>query len=495
MTDELEVRLEKLAKLRERGIDPYPHYWSPDQTIPDVVSKKTLDAKVKIAGRITAIREHGRSTFADLAQEGSRIQLFFDAGKLDDSYGLLHLLDIGDILGVEGTTFNTRRQEYSVNVGRFTLLSKSLRPFMGDKRRGVTDPEITYADRTRYFLTNPKAVDVFRKRAAIVREMRSYLDSRGFLEVDVPLLQPVYGGASATPFATHVSALDRTNYLSISPELYLKRLIAGGFGAVYALTRNFRNEGIDSTHNPEFTMMECYRVYDDYNGMMSLTESMIAHIVMEINGSPVVTYRGNTINFTPPWTRMGMLDAVELETGTDIGILPRASLMDWLRGRGFDIKGYEQMSKGEIIIELFERIVAPGLAGPVFITDHPIESTNLCKEHRAPRRGLADLTLIERFEPYAAGMEIGNAYSELNDPERQRELYLQHLEKEKARLQKEGLDTSHLQVDEPFLRALEYGMPPTGGLGIGVDRLVMLLTNSASIKDVILFPMTKAELR
>lgn len=495
MTDELEVRLKKLGRLKQLGIEPYPHDYKPDNRVPDLLESKALDAPVKIAGRITAMRMHGRSAFVDLSDRGSKIQLFFDSGQLGNSYQILDLLDIGDIIGVEGITFNTKRGEYSVRASNFKLLSKAIRP-LANSWHGLKDPEIRYADRTLDLIMNPDVAYVFRKRAAITREMRAYLDGMGFLEVDVPLLQPVYGGASATPFSTKVNALDRTHYLSISPELYLKRLIAGGFDAVYALTKNFRNEGIDSTHNPEFTMMECYRALDDYNGMMSMTENMIAHIAMQVNGTPIVEYQGNSINFSPPWKRLPMLDAVEIATGADLARMTEGGLKDWLSSRiGIRIEGYEGMTKGQIIIEMFERLVAPRLASPVFITDHPSESTNLCKPHRNPQAGLADLTLIERFEPYVAGMEIGNAYTELNDPILQRKLYLEHLERERGRLQRAGLDNSHLKADEPFLKALEYGMPPTGGLGIGVDRLVMLLTNSASIKDVILFPMTKAELK
>ena len=495
MTDELEVRLRKLEMLRQLGIEPFPHDYKPDHRVHELIESKALDVPVKIAGRITAMRMHGKSAFVDLFDRGSRIQLFFDSGQLGKSYQLLDLLDIGDIVGVEGTTFNTQRGEYSVRASNLQLLSKAIRP-LASIWHGLKDPETRYADRTLDLLMNPDVADVFRKRAAITREMRAYLDGTGFLEVDVPLLQPVYGGASATPFSTKVNALNRTYYLSISPELYLKRLIAGGFDAVYALTKNFRNEGLDSTHNPEFTMMECYRALDDYNGMMSLTENMIANIAIQVNGSPVVTYQSYAINFTPPWKRLPMLDAVEIATGYDFGNMSEGALKDWLSSRdGIRIEGYEGMTKGQIIIEMFERLVAPELVGPVFITDHPLESTSLCKQHRKPKEGLVNLTLIERFEPYVAGMEIGNAYTELNDPILQRRLYSEHLEREKVRLQKAGADTSHLQVDEPFLRALEYGMPPTGGLGIGVDRLVMLLTDKPSIKDVILFPMTKAELK
>jgi len=478
----LEARIKKLEQIREKGIDPYPHYYSPENRVPDLLVNREEDIDINIAGRIMGSRKMGRSTFLDLVDQQSRIQLYLNSSNLGDQYGLLDLLDVGDFVGVTGKTFNTKTGEYSVNVSDLQLLAKSLRP-LPDKWHGLKNPELRYALRTLDFIANPDVMDVFVKRSKIVSSMRAYLDGHGYLEVDTPLVQPIYGGASAKPFITHVNALDRDYFLSISPELYLKKLIAGGFDAVYTISKNFRNEGIDRSHNPEFTMMECYKAYEDYNGMMGLTEEMIAEIALTVNNTTTVNYQNHSIDFEVPWQRLSMTDGVEKYTGIRVDSLTEGELKDTLKsGNYLENEDFENMSKGEIIEVLFDEYASSDLIQPVFVTDHPIESTPLCKPHR-DKEGL-----IERFEPYVAGMEIGNAYTELNDPVLQRKLF----EDEIRRL---GPDNPYLQLDENFLVSMEYGMPPTGGLGIGIDRVTMLLTGQTSIKDVILFPMTKAEVK
>jgi len=480
-SDPLEARLHKLERLRQMGIDPYPHTYEPTHRIPKLVDTHEEGLSVKVAGRIVAARNMGRATFLDIVDQQAQIQLLLRSSDLGEKYELLDLLDIGDFVGVEGTTLSTRTGQYSVEVQDLQILSKSLRP-LPDKWHGLRDPEIRYSQRNLDLLTNPGVADVFVKRAKAIGEMRAHLNFAGFMEVEVPLLQPVYGGASAKPFTTHVNALDRDYFLSISPELYLKKLIAGGLDAVYTLTKNFRNEGIDRIHNPEFTMMECYQAYKDYHGMMELTENMVASMATRVNGSTRVEYQDQTIDFEPPWKRLPMYDAVEQATGLNVDKMSEGELKDALATRtDLALVGYEDWSKGEIVEGLFDIYLPSRLVQPVFVTDHPVESTPLCKPHRDnPEK-------IERFEPYVAGMEIGNAYTELNDPILQRRLFEDQIARDKA-------DNPYLQLDENFLRAIEHGMPPTGGLGIGVDRVVMILTDQSSIKDVVLFPMTNAEL-
>ena len=489
--DPLDERVRKLSKLIGLGINPYPHVYRPTHRVDDLVREKEVGVSVNVAGRLTGLRDMGKAIFADIVDRQAKIQLLLTQDQLGEVYGLVSLLDIGDTIGIEGVTFNTRTGEYSIRANQLKILAKSLRPSVA--KSGVRDSELRYTDRTLDLLANPKVIGIFVKRSKIISAMRRYLDDHGFTEVEVPLIQPVYGGAAAAPFITHVNALDRDYFLSISPELYLKRLIAGGFDAVYAITKNFRNEGISPKHNPEFTSMECYRAYDDYNGMMGLTEEMTAAISLQVNGSTTVTYLSATFKLEPPWERLPYMDAVEKYSGLKVGKMHEGQLKDWLRRREENkpttecpsviYQQIDNMTRDQVIIGLFEEFAEPHLTGPVFVVDYPAESTPLCKPHR-DRRGL-----IERFEAYIAGMEIANAYSELNDPMLQRRLLEEQVKRERAR------DNPYPDVDKPFLRALEYGMPPTGGLGIGVDRLVMVLTGKSSIKDVILFPFTKSELK
>lgn len=475
----LDVRLQKLEALRQRGINPYPHTYEPTHRVPDLVASREEGLVVKVAGRITAFRRMGKATFLDITDKQTRVQVYLRADELGPAYDTLSLLDLGDFIGIEGTTFKTRTGEYSVRANGMHVLSKSLQP-LPDKWSGLKDPEIRYSQRSLDLIANANVAEIFIKRAKAIQAMRQVLDSRGYIEVEIPILQPVYGGASAKPFVTHVNDIDRDYFLSISPELYLKRLVVGGLD-VYTITKNFRNEGIDRTHNPEFTMMECYKAYTDYRDMMVLTEEMIAYMAAQVNGSTSVAYQGTQLEFAPPWRRLPMLYGVEEATGLKVDSMSEGQLKDAIRSRqDIAIAGYENLSKGEIIVELFDSYAAPALVQPVFVIDHPIESTPLCKPHRD------NPELIERFEPYVVGMEIGNAYTELNDPILQRRLF-------RDQIAREGKDNPFLQLDETFLRALEHGMPPTGGLGIGLDRVVMVLTNQATLKDVILFPMTKTE--
>jgi len=498
MTDEtsenakgiLEERVAKLARIRAAGLNPYPHYYELTHRVPKLVLDKQENVQVRVAGRITGVRKMGKATFLDIVDRQQKIQVYFKEG-VTSNYLQLDLLDLGDFIGVEGGTFLTRTGEYSIRADGFDVLCKSLRPSM-NKDYGVSDPEQRYSDRTLDLLANSGVQDTFLKRAKSITAMRHYLDREGFVEVEIPLIQPVYGGASAAPFITRVNSLNRDYFLSISPEIYLKRLIAGGMDAVYTITKNFRNEGIDSSHNPEFTSMECYRAYNDYNDMMRLTENMLASIAQAVNGSTQVQYGELVLNFEPPWERMPMAYAIEKFGRVNFDGSSDSSLRELLnktpsvnlgtgdsRTRTLVI---DSMTRGDMMLTLFEHYAEPHLDGPVFITDHPIESTPLCKPHRT-KPGL-----IERFEAYIGGMELANAYTELNDPHLQRRLF-------EEQLAREGPNNRYLKTDEAFMRALEYGMPPTGGLGIGVDRLVMLLANQRSIKEVILFPMTRAEIK
>ena len=479
--DSLTARVGKLDALRGRGIDPYPHIYEPTHRVPELVADNRDDLDVKVAGRIMASRKMGKGTFLDIVDKQARIQVLLRSDELGPVYDTLSLLDLGDFIGIEGVTFRTKTGQYSVKAKGLHVLAKSLQP-LPDKWSGLKDPETRYSQRSLDLIANPEVAQVFIKRANAIKAMRQALDSRGYTEVEIPLLQPVYGGASAKPFITHVNDLDRDYFLSISPEIYLKRLVVGGLD-VYTITKNFRNEGIDKTHNPEFTMMECYKAYEDYKGMMKLTEEMIAFMAMQVNGSTSLAYQGTQIELSPPWKRLPMLYGVEEATGLKADSMSEGQLKDAMKSRpDLVIPDYEVLTKGKIIIELFDKYVAPTLVQPIFVTDHPIESTPLCKPHRD------NPELIERFEPYIAGVEIGNAYTELNDPILQRKLF-------EDQIRREGADNPYLKLDEQFLRALEHGMPPTGGLGIGVDRVVMLLANQPTLKDVLFFPMTKAAIR
>lgn len=490
------ARLDKLEALRARGVEPFAYRFEPTHSAADALaslpdSDENAPA-VRVAGRLVSLRDMGKSTFAHLADRTGRIQLYFRSGVLGaNAYSLLDLLDLGDWLGVEGPVFRTRTGETSVRVESFTLLAKTLRPLplgkeevdpeSGERRvySGFADRESRYRQRYADLAVHPEVREVFVTRARVIRAIRDFLDARGFLEVETPVLQAVYGGASARPFLTHHNALDIPLYLRIADELYLKRLIVGGMERVYEIGKDFRNEGMDRTHNPEFTMLEFYASYLDYEDVMRLTEELLSTIAERVAGGSEIRVGDVTLDFAPPYARMTMYEALREIGGVDVPALSDDALRERVRGLGVDAPG--SLGRGKLIDELFGALVEPHLTQPTFITDYPREMSPLAK----PKRGDPELT--ERFELIVAGREIVNAYSELNDPIDQRERF-----EAQARLRALG-DEEAQALDEDFLRALEYGMPPTGGFGMGIDRLVMLLTGQSSIRDVILFPTMRPE--
>ena len=497
MTNEQELmreRIKKLGEIRSSGINPYPYKYEPKdlaakirEEYSSINNGEETSYHARTAGRIMSYRQMGKVSFVDVQDISGKIQLFFREASIGrDKYSLLRKLDLGDIIGAEGNVFKTKSGEVSINVYDYMLLTKSIRP-LPEKFHGLKDMETRYRQRYLDLIMNQDSTEVFIKRSKAISAMREYLDSKNFLEVETPILQPIYGGASARPFITHLNAQKRKLFLSISPELYLKRLIVGGIPNVYTICKNFRNESIDKTHNPEFTMMECYQSYADYNDMMELTENLYAFIFKKVHGSTRVVYGDETskfgkveLDFSPPWRRIKMVDLIRENTKIEVSDIGASEILKLSRSKNLlNDEFYNNWSKGELVIELFEKYCQESLIQPTFVIDHPIESTPLCKPHREKS------WLIERFEPFAYGVEIANAYSELNDPLLQRKL----LEEQ----QKLNNNVEHHQLDEDFCTAIDYGMPPTGGLGIGVDRLVMLLTGSISIRDVILFPFMKEE--
>jgi lysyl-tRNA synthetase class 2 len=489
-------RLAKLAALRERGVEPYAYEFDPTHSAAEALELAPEGgeegAVVRVAGRIVSRRDMGKSTFAHLADRSGRIQLYFRQNDLGaEVYSLLDFLDIGDWVGVEGAVFRTRTGEVSVRVGELRLLSKSIRPLpfgkeevdaeTGERRvhSGLADQELRYRQRYVDLAISPESRRVFELRTRVLRAIRNFLDERGFLEVETPVLQPMYGGASARPFTTHHNTLDMPLYLRIADELYLKRLIVGGMERVYEIGKDFRNEGMDRFHNPEFTMLEFYAAYMDYRGVMELTEQLLADVVQHACGGNTARYGEHILDFTPPFRRLSMYDSLREVGGVDVEGMPEEELRAKVRALG--VEGVDRLGRGKLIDELFGALVEPKLIQPTFIIDYPREMSPLAK----PKRGAPELT--ERFELIMAGKEIVNAYSELNDPFDQRE----RLEAQ-VRLKAQG-DEEAQPIDEDFLRALEYGMPPTGGFGMGVDRLVMLLSNQPSIRDVVLFPTMRPE--
>jgi lysyl-tRNA synthetase class 2 len=479
-TDDLmRQRLAKLESLRQRGLDVFSVTRFERTHLAAEVHAHFLalsGRKVSVAGRMIARRSHGKATFADLADVSGQVQLHLRKDALGDEHYALFtdLVDVGDILGVMGTVFRTRAGEITVAAEGFAILCKAMRS-MPEKWHGVRDVEIRYRQRYVDLIASPQVRQVFETRSRIIAEMRRFLDLRGFTEVETPMMQPIYGGAAARPFITHHNVLDMDLYLRIAPELYLKRLVVGGMERVYEIGRVFRNEGVSSRHNPEFTMLEVYQAYADYNDMMALTEEMVAHAAQQVLGTCVITYQGVEIDMTPPWQRMTFHQAaakfanLEPKDLEDDDAVRRACAS---RGLPHDVG----LPMATMVRNIFEKFAEPNLIQPTFITDYPTAISPLAK--RKP--GNPDL--VERFEPYVGGREIGNAFSELNDPIDQRQRF-----EEQARAREAGDMEAH-PMDEDYIRALEYGLPPTGGLGIGIDRLVMLFTDSASIRDVILFP-------
>jgi lysyl-tRNA synthetase class 2 len=483
MADEREIRLQRLHALREQGIDPYPSRVMRTHTISEILQHfdewQGLEGSYTITGRIRLMREMGKVAFLKIEDGTGNMQAYFRINDIgEDAYRLLKLLDVGDFVQVSGFLFLTRTGEPTVHVREYRLLSKGLRP-LPEKYHGLEDKEIRQRKRYLDLIANGDEVKpVFVTRSRTITAMRRYLDELGFLEVETPILQPLYGGATARPFITHHNTLDRDFYLRIADELYLKRLIVGGFERVYEIGRDFRNEGIDRTHNPEFTMMECYQAYADYEDIMTLVEEMIHFIALEVKGTPRITYQGHEIDLTPPWPRIRLLDAIAEFTGIDLNLFPdKESLAAVMRANGYeaDLK----LGRGRLIDDLkgamFRRNI-PALRQALFLTDYPRDISPLAKDH-STIAGLAD-----RFQPFIGGLECGNAFTELNDPLDQRARF------EDQKRQREHGDDEAQVLDEDFLEALEIGMPPTGGLGLGIDRIAMLLADQESIRDVILFP-------
>jgi len=477
LNDQMLVRREKMDELRKMGIDPFGKKFLSTSTSQEIISRFEAmeNQKVFLAGRILAVREHGKVSFAQLQDRAGQIQLYIRLDNVgEEQFNVFKKVDIGDIIGVSGDVFRTKRGEISVAVKTVTFLTKSLRP-LPEKWHGLKDVELRYRQRYVDLIVNPDVKRVFEQRSKIIRSMRKYLDDLGFLEVETPMMHAIPGGATARPFITHHNALNIDLYMRIALELHLKRLIVGGMEKVYEIGRVFRNEGISIKHNPEFTMMELYQAHADYYDMMSITENMIAHIAQEVLGTTKIVYQGIEIDLTPPWTRMTMIDAVKKYAGVDFNIVSSDSEAREIAGNlGVSVEAGD--SKGTVINTIFEEKAESHLVQPTFILDYPIEVSPLAKR----KQDNAEFTY--RFEAFVVCRELANAFSELNDPLDQAERFREQVKKRDA-----GDDEAHM-MDEDFVRALEYGMPPTGGLGIGIDRLVMLLTNSASIRDVILFP-------
>lgn len=473
------IRRERLEILREMGIDPYPHVSGRQQTNKE--AKKTIRKQVVVVGRIMGKRGHGKLIFFDLVDETDKIQIFISykiVGR--EQFNLAGLFDIGDFIEVSGNVFKTVAGEISVQCSSIKILSKALRP-LPSTWYGLQNVEDRYRRRYLDFIINPRSKKVIELRSKIVTEVRKILGEKGFLEIETPTLQPVYGGANARPFKTYYNALKEDFYLKISDELYLKRLIIGGFEKVFEIDHNFRNEGIDATHNPEFTMMECYWAYADYNQIMELTEEIYSTVAKNVLGTTKVKYNGFNVDLKTPWERLTMSGAIKKYLGFEIGKLNDEELKQKAAKLKVGVgKRGGMFNRGLTTASIFE-LVEEKLVGPVFITDFPKETTSLCKLHRK------NPELIERFEPYIGGKEIGNAYTELNDPDLQR-----HFFEEEVKAKAEGNDETH-PLDEDFLTAMEYGMPPTGGLGLGIDRMVMIMTRTHSIRNVISFPTLRSK--
>jgi len=495
----IQRRYEELEELKARGIEQFAYSFNVNSDSEDI-KKNYKDSNdegveierrnVSIAGRIMAIRRMGKASFTHIQDEKGKIQVYLKKDELGDIYDAFRLMDIGDIIGVEGFVFKTKTGEISVHAASLKLLTKSLKPLpipketkdeQGNKviHDQFVDKELRYRQRYVDLVVNPQVKEVFIKRSKIVTSIRSFLDSNGYLEVETPVLQPIYGGAAAKPFVTHHNALDTELYLRIADELYLKRLIVGSFNGVYEISKDFRNEGMDRTHNPEFTMLELYVSYKDYEWMMNCVEEMLEKVCLDVNGKLEITCEGNEINFKRPWKRISMVEILKEKTGLDILTATDNELKEYSKQNGIELK----QGKPKQIDEIFSALVQPKLIQPTFIVDYPIELSPLAKKHRS-KPGL-----VERFEGYVGGREICNAFSELNDPIDQRKRF-----EGQAELKEEGDEEAH-QVDEDFLKALEYGMPPTAGLGVGIDRLAMLLTDQSSIRDVIFFPQMKPEVK
>jgi len=494
LTDQIrEQRLQKLKELREQGVDPYFNRFAPSHSIAQVIEEFGAlageqleglgpDQNFRLAGRLMLLREFGKASFGHLQDGTSRLQIYVQKQVVGEEAftRFKKLLDLGDIIGVEGALFRTRTNELTLAVQRFVLLTKSLQP-LPEKYHGLTDIETRYRQRYLDLMVNPEVRQVFETRAKIIRLMRRFFDNRGYLEVETPMMQPIPGGATAKPFVTHHNALDMKLFLRIAPELYLKRLVVGGLTRVYEINRNFRNEGLSIMHNPEFTMLEFYQAFATYEDLMALTEELISSVAGEVLWSPRLTCQGEEIDLTPPWRRLDLRESL-----TAIGGLPaavvrdREALVKLAREEGVALRPGE--GYGRALTKLFDLRVEEKLQQPTFITGYPLETSPLS------RQSDRDPEVVDRFELFIAGREIANGFSELNDPEDQRQRFEKQLEAHAA-----GDEEAPHALDEDYVQALEHGLPPTAGEGIGIDRLVMLLTDSPSIRDVILFPLLRPE--
>jgi len=487
--DLIKHRLNKLERIRGRGDEPFKYTFARSCMIAEARAKYEAaeaeglahdanDISVALAGRMTAFRSHGKSSFADLRDESGRIQIYLNQKALgEEAYAALDDLDLGDFIGVHGKVKRTRTGEITVFAESYTILTKSLRA-LPEKYHGLTDIETRYRQRYLDMVSNPEVLDVFRKRIGVVSHLREWLTARGFLEVETPMLHPIAGGAAARPFITHHNTYDRDLYLRIAPELYLKRLIVGGFERVFEINRNFRNEGVDTRHNPEFTMMELYEAYQDYLGLMEETEEMLVSVIENVTGGLSFEYLGETINAQRPWKRLTLLGAIREFAGIDLEkTRDRDEAAAMAKSIGVEVDS--TMGYGKIVDAVMSEKVQPNLVQPTFLYDYPIEISPLAKRHRD------NPALTERYQVFIGRLELCNAFSELNDPIDQRGRFMDQL-----KLRERGDDEAQ-RLDEDFITALEIGMPPTAGLGVGIDRLAMLLTNSPSIRDVILFPQLR----
>ncbi len=479
----MQERLKKLNELKEKGINPYPYNTSFKKTSINKIKEKHSNLKPEtktgdvkaVAGRIMLFRRMGKAAFITIRDDFEEIQLFLRKQDTED-FDLIKSFDIGDFIGAEGEVITTKTGELTISVKKFEMLSKAIRP-LGDKYKGIQDPEVKFRKRHLDLLQNKDSRETLKKRALMIQLVREFLNKKGYMEVETPVLHPIYGGAAAKPFKTYHNAIKSNLYLRISPELYLKRLLVGGFEKIYDINKNFRNEGVDTTHNPEFTMLELYHAYTDYNDMMKLTEDMYEFVALKINNTTKTKFKGKTIDVKAPWKRITVLDAIKQHAGIDADKATVEELEKFCKEKNVEIP--KEKTWGNLVIEIFEELCEDKFVNPTFVIDHPRESSPLCKEHREDSR------LIERFEPFSAGMELANAYSELNNPVIQRELL-----EDQAR-QLKGGDEEANPMDEDFVEAIENGMPPAGGLGIGLDRMAMLLLGKDSIRDVILFPALK----
>ncbi len=482
-----EQRLKKLERLRARGTNPYPSNYLRTHTAEEAIAllKQNEEGlyhqnEVSVAGRITAIRKMGKSSFIDVHDSSGKLQLLFQETERtnEGQRELFRDLDIGDIIGAGGKMFRTRTGEPTVRIGDLTLLAKSLQP-LPEKWHGLSDVEIRYRQRYLDLISNPETRETFKIRSLVITAIRQFLNQRGFLEVETPVLQPSAGGALARPFVTHHKALDQDFYLRIATELHLKRLIVGGFDKVYEIGRIFRNEGIDTRHTPEFTLLESYEAYADYNDVMKMVEEMVSEVCQQVFGTYEIRFGDHLVILTPPWQRINLRDAVKEYSGIDFVKYPAADDLR-IKMHSMDIEFDPKKNWAKLVDELLSTFVVPKLIQPTFIVDYPVSMSPLAKNKPGEER------VVERFQAFAGGgIELANAYTELNDPVEQRERFTEQLKERQAE------DEERWTIDEDFLLALEYGMPPTGGLGIGIDRLVMLLTNQQSIREVILFPQLR----